>query len=178
MAEDTIDAVQEALGVSGTRSLTRNHVLYGGDGFTDAYWRTLCDKHRIPEDTARHLTSKFGTAAEQIVALMEPDSTVAKPIFVGHPAIQAEVLYSVRCEMAVTIEDVLARRGIELDSWRDAIDAAPVVGRVMAGELGWTNEFRQKAVADYVRRINYLLGAAGLPRKLSAPLAGNRSSGD
>src|SRR5690242_14357456 len=35
MAEDTIDQVQQALGVPQTDSQTRNHVLYGGEHFTD-----------------------------------------------------------------------------------------------------------------------------------------------
>jgi glycerol-3-phosphate dehydrogenase len=65
--------------------------------------------------------------------------------------------------MAATIEDVLARRlGIQLYSWRDAIEAAPVVGRVMAEELGWTSEFTRVATADYVGKLNHLLDAAGL----------------
>src|SRR5262249_27764637 len=56
MAEDTIDSVQEALGVSKTESSTRNHVLYGGEGFTDDYWQMLSTDYEIAEETARHLT--------------------------------------------------------------------------------------------------------------------------
>ena len=163
MAEDTIHCVQQALGVPRTESATRHHVLYGGEGFTDDYWQTLCTKYRIPEETARHLTAKFGTASDKVVALSRVDSALAHPILAGRPAIQGEVVYSVRHEMAATIEDVLARRlGIQLYSWRDAIEAAPVVGRVMAEELGWTSEFMRAATADYVGKVNHLLDAAGL----------------
>src|SRR5229473_5597111 len=56
MAEDTITRVQQALGVSPTESLTRNHVLYGGEGFTDNYWSKLRCQQRLPGKTARHLT--------------------------------------------------------------------------------------------------------------------------
>jgi glycerol-3-phosphate dehydrogenase len=179
MAEDTIDSVQAALGVHKSESSTRNHVLYGGEGFTDDYWRQLCTANQINEGTARHLTSKFGTASDKVLALTGEDAALARPILAGHPAIQAEIVYSVRYEMAVTIEDVLARRlGIQLYSWRDAIEAAPVVGRVMAKQLGWTSEFTLAAIADYVGKINHLLDAAGLSDKESAPPVSGQSAAD
>ena len=179
MAEDTIDSVQEALGVHKSESSTRNHVLYGGEGFTDDHWRQLCTANRINEGTARHLTSKFGTASDKVVALTGEDAALARPILAGHPAIQAEIVYSVRYEMAVTIEDVLARRlGIQLYSWRDAIEGAQVVGRVMAKQLGWTSEFTLAAIADYAGKVNHLLDAAGLLDKRSAPPVSGQSAAD
>src|SRR5580692_7149979 len=47
MAEDTIHVVQKALGVPQTESLTRNHILHGGEGFTDDYWKQLCRAYPI-----------------------------------------------------------------------------------------------------------------------------------
>jgi hypothetical protein len=177
VAEDTIHCVQQALGVPRTESPTRYHVLHGAEGFTDDYWQKLCTEYQIPEETARHLTAKFGTASDKVVALSRVDSALAHPILAGRPAIQGEVVYSVRHEMAATIEDVLARRlGIQLYSWRDAIEAAPVVGRVMAQELGWTSEFTRAATADYVGKVNRLLDAAGLSDKESASPARGQSA--
>jgi glycerol-3-phosphate dehydrogenase len=177
MAEDTIHCVQQALGVPRTESPTRCHVLHGGEGFTDDYWQKLCTEYQIPEETARHLTAKFGTASDKVVALSRVDSALAQPILAGRPAIQGEVVYSVRHEMAATIEDVLARRlGIQLYSWRDAIEAAPVVGRVMEQELGWTSEFTRAATVDYVGKVNHLLDAAGLSDRESASPARGQSA--
>jgi len=166
MAEDTISRVQQSLGVPPAESLTRNHILYGGEGFTDDYAEKLARQHGLSEATARHLTSKFGTAAEKVVALARGNTALLKPILPEFPAIQAEVVYSVRCEMAATIEDVLARRiGMQLHSWRDAIDAAPVVGFLMAAELHWDDEYASEAIQRYVEKINHLLDSAGLSRK-------------
>jgi glycerol-3-phosphate dehydrogenase len=163
MAEDTIHRAQQALGMPQTESLTRNHVLYGGDGFTDDYWAKISSGYDVPEQTAHHLASKFGTAAEAVVALRRDDRALAQPIVAGYPAIRAEVVYSVRYEMAATIEDVLARRiGLQLFSWRDALDAAPSVGLLLAEELNWSRDQQQAAVAEYVAKINYYLTAAGL----------------
>jgi glycerol-3-phosphate dehydrogenase len=163
MAEDTIHRVQHTLGLPQTESRTRNHVLYGGEGFTDDYWQKLCREYQISYETAHHLASKFGTAAEKVLALSGDNAGLRKPILARHPAIQAEVVYSARSEMAATIEDVLARRlGIQLYAWCDAIDAAPVVGSLMAEELKWTSAFVRTAVSSYVEKIKHLLDSSGL----------------
>jgi len=173
MAEDTINSVQKSLGAAPSESKTRNHVLYGGEGFTDDYSEKLARQHRLSAETARHLASKFGTAAEKVLALTSENAALAQPILAGFPAIQAEVVYSVRSEMAATIEDVLARRiGMQLYSWRDSIEAAPVVGSLMAAELHWTAAYTGEAISGYVGKINHLLDSAGLSRKRPVTRAG------
>ena len=166
MAEDTIHVVQKDLGLPQTESLTRNHILYGGEGFTDDYWKKLCRAHPISEGTARHLAAKFGTASETILELTAEDPTFMQPIHAEGRAIRAEVVYAVRYEMAATIEDVLARRvGMQFYSWTDCIDAAPVVGSLMKKELEWTKAATREAVASYVQKIHHFLDSAGLSRK-------------
>jgi glycerol-3-phosphate dehydrogenase len=173
MAEDTISRVQQALGVTPTESLTRNHVLYGGEGFTDDYSEKLGHQNGLSEATARHLTSKFGTAAEKVLAVARENAKLLQPIIAGFPALRAEVVYAVRYEMAATIEDVLARRiGMQLHSWRDAMDAAPVVGSLMAAELHWDETSASEAVHRYVEKINRLLDSAGLSSKAPVSKAG------
>jgi glycerol-3-phosphate dehydrogenase len=176
MAEDTIDRMQQVLGSTRAISQTRNYVLDGGKGFTDDYWNKLCRQYRVPEKTARHLASKFGTAAEKVLALASENSALLDPILEGRPAIKAEVVHAVRHEMAATIEDVLARRiGMQLHSWRDAIQAAPVVGSLMAEELSWTSSSTRTAIMHYVEKVNHLLDSAGLSRERS-PASMNRES--
>jgi glycerol-3-phosphate dehydrogenase len=175
MGEDAIHRVQEQLGVPLTNSQTRNHVLYGGQGFTSDYWKKLCRRYRISAKTARHLTDKFGTAAENVVTLGSENADLMRPISSDYPAIQAEVVYSIRHEMAATIEDVLARRiGIQFYSWRDAIDCAEVVGGLLARELGWSPSETQAAVDKYISKINHYLTTAGLvPHRSSEPILAN-----
>jgi len=166
MAEDTIDRVQNALQLPRSEPQTRCHVLYGGDGFTSDYWEKLCHDFGITCPTAQHLAAKFGTAADTVLNLCKEDAEFARPIVPGYPAIRAEVVYAVRHEMAITIEDVLARRiGLQLHSWRDAITAAPVVAALMGAELHWDVDVETLAETQYVERINYLLDSAGLPRE-------------
>jgi glycerol-3-phosphate dehydrogenase len=176
MAEDTIHRVQEALGMPQTDCQTRNHVLYGGEDFTEDYWEKLCHHYTLSEQTARHLTSKFGTAAEEVLALSSHDGALAQPILAGYPAIQAEVVYSARHEMATTIEDVLARRiGLQLFSWHDALKAAPVVGFLLAEELGWSTDQMQAAVEGYTAKISHYLITAGLEPQRSPELTSSKN---
>jgi len=179
MAEDTIHRVQQALGAPQTDSRTRNHVLYGGQGFTDDFWKQLCRRFPISEKTAHHLAGKLGTAAVEVLALGEGSPALMELILEGGSPIRAEVVYSVRHEMACTIEDVLARRlGMQFYSWRDAIDAAPVVGSLMAEELQWTSSVAREAVTSYVEKINHLLDSAGLSSDPSASLISSQPVAD
>lgn len=178
MAEDTINAVQKALGTPVTESPTRSHILYGGQGFTSELSEKVAADHPIAKDTAKHLTAKFGSAAWEVLEIAKADRSLEQLIIPGRPLIHAEVIYSVREELAETIEDVVARRlGIQFYSWRDAIQAAPVVGSLMAKELGWSNEDTKSAVASYVGKINGLLEKAGLePESSFGTSAGHASA--
>jgi glycerol-3-phosphate dehydrogenase len=169
MAEDTINVVQQALGLPQTDSKTRKRILYGGEGFTENYWKKLCREHQISKATALHLTAKFGTASEKVLGLATENTDLLHPILPEHPAIRAEIIYACRYEMAATIEDMLARRlGMQFYSWSDSIDAAPIVGFLMQQELNWSGASTRDAIALYVEKIHYLRSAAGLSRKPSS----------
>ena len=170
MAEDTIHRVQESLGRPRTETQTRNYVLFGGKDFTDDYWNKLIHNHPVSVETARHLASKFGTAAENVLALCSENRSLAELIVEGYPAIRAEVIYAVRQEMAATVEDVLARRiGLQFYSWRRAMDAAPTVASLM-GELNWSTSITEAATNSYAGTIHHSLDSAGLSREGSDSL--------
>lgn len=169
MAEDTINAVQKALGAPVTESPTRSHVLYGGEGFSSDLWEQLMTIYPISMAAAQHLAAKFGTAAWEVLELTKRNHTLEQSILADSAPIQAEVVYCVRQELAATIEDVLARRlGVQFYSWRQAVSAAPVVGQLMAQELHWSNSEANSAVDNYVRKIKHFLYEAGLESDISS----------
>jgi len=179
MAEDTIHTVQQALGLPQTESQTRNHILYGGEGFTDDYWKRLCREHPISEGTARHLTAKFGTASQKVLELTIDNPDLLQTILPGGRAIRAEVVYAVRYEMAATIEDVLARRlGMQFYSWSDCLDAAPIVGSLMQKELQWSDPSTREAITTYIEKIYHLIETAGLSRGRHASSRSGQSAAD
>ena len=89
--------------------------------------------------TVRHLTGEIRQLPGRVLDLAREDASFLSPIVDGSPHIQAEVVYCVREEMAVCIEDILSRRlGLQFYDWRLAIHAAPIVGQILARELGWS----------------------------------------
>ena len=61
------------------------------------------------------------------------------------------------------MEDVLARRlGVQFYSWKEAIQAAPLVATLMAEELHWPSDLTKSAIINYVNQVNRLLEHAGL----------------
>lgn len=153
MAERTIDRVQEFLGGPVTTCPTRDYPL-AGSGQWD----------RPPGLSS--LSQKYGTLADEILQLADVDSSLGQPILDGLSPIRAQVVYAVRREMAVTIEDVLARRiGLQWFSWRSAVQAAPVAARLMQRELGWADAETETFIQQYTNQINRMLDAAGLERE-------------
>jgi glycerol-3-phosphate dehydrogenase len=166
MAEDTINAVQKAMGCAVTSSLTREHPLAGAEKFSAECWKNLVEEYRVSEATALHLSQKFGTRAPGVLALTRTDPELSRSLVAGLPYLQAEVVYAIRQEMAQTIEDILARRlGLQMFDWRKSLEAAPVVGDLLAKELGWAWEHREEAVATYTGKIAGYLKTLGLAEK-------------
>jgi glycerol-3-phosphate dehydrogenase len=148
MAEAAIDVVQKAVQGRISECRTRDYRLAGSV--------------HVPGRTARHLTQKFGDRADLILDLVRKDPSLGEPVVEGAPQILAEVVYCIREEMAVRIEDVLGRRlGIQFFDWNLAIRAAPAVGRILATELGWSAARTREHIERYVERILHLQQAVG-----------------
>ena len=142
MAEDAVNAVQRSISGGTTACLTRAHPLFGSlPESADEYageTASLAQAHGISRETAHHLAQKFGTCASRVLDLAREDASLLAPLAEGAPQIQAEVVYSAREEMAVSLEDILSRRlGLRYFDWRLAAQAAPAVARILARELGW-----------------------------------------
>jgi glycerol-3-phosphate dehydrogenase len=168
MGQETIDKVQEYLGGSLAPSTTSEHLLAGAIGYQWDYGQTLAHDFAIHTNTAQHLAHKYGTRAPDVLALARTDGALALPLVEGEAPIRAQVVYAVRNEMALTIEDILARRiGLQLFGWRLAIQAAPTVASLLRQEFGWGPEQEQRALEQYVAKVNHLLESAGQPAEPS-----------
>jgi glycerol-3-phosphate dehydrogenase len=132
MAQDTIDVVQKSLGGNTTQCSTLNHPLLVSDGYSLDYWKTLVESFCGPEPTARHLAEKYGTRATQLLSLIAKDPNLGEPLAKVLAPLRVEVAFATRFEMAMTIEDVLARRiGLQFYGWSEAIAAAPPTADVL-----------------------------------------------
>jgi len=166
MAEDAVNVVQQCLKIAVSPCKTQHFQLTGAEGYGPTFWHTLVPKFHTSPDTAQHLSEKFGTHAVEVLELTRVDKQLATPIVAGAPGIHAEIVYSIRYEMAASIEDVLARRiGLQWFSWNSAIAAAPLVGSYLAREHGWSAEQTQQAVRDYTFKLQRTMCLAGLKPK-------------
>jgi glycerol-3-phosphate dehydrogenase len=163
MAEDTLNVVQKYLGDAGRKCSTLSHSLLGSDGYAPDYWQSLATRFTLTELTASHLAGKYGVCAPEVMKLTETQPELARPIVEGLAPIRAEVVFAARDELAVSIEDVLARRiGLQLYGWRDAIRAAPAVAELLARELDWSENAKLQAIPEYVAKIQGLIVKAGI----------------
>ncbi len=95
--------------------------------------------------------SVYGLDARQINNIISDHPGLAQPIHPGHPYTKAEVIWSVKYEMAMQVEDILARRSrILFTDARAAIEAAPVVAALMAEQLGEGPDWISDQVSAFV----------------------------
>ncbi len=154
MAADAVDA---ALGDEATTSPsgTADLPLVGAAARSDLALVAagLTERAVIDRSLADRLVARHGIAATEVVSLGE-DLGLLVPLGPRIQQLEAEVAWAARRELALSIDDVLARRmrlAMELPDRGAAI--APRVAAILGAELGWDAE-RQAAEVDA-----YLTGA-------------------
>jgi len=105
------------------------------------------------EDVLARL-DQYGSQANVLISLCAEDPELAQRITPDLPYLMAEVVYACRYEMAMTLEDVLARRlHIQIEDWSHGIESAAAVARRMAGELGWSSDQMASQAARYCETV-------------------------
>ena len=134
MAEETIDLALKNINARKIKSRTVKKGLHG---------------LRPPSGTT---LSVYGTDEELITQLTGDDPSLSEKLVNGYDYTKAEVVWAIRNEMAVTIEDVLARRIRLLFLDADAaIKAAAAVADIFQREAGWSNERKQEQLDEFYK---------------------------
>lgn len=166
MAQDAVDVIARRDGKAISHP-TRQLLLAGAVGWRDARreLEVRGGKLGLTEDIVEHLVFNFGSNACAILDLVEKEASLRKRIVPDLPYLRAEVVYACRCEMAMTLEDVLARRTrIMLEDASRGTEVAAEVAALMACELGWSSEYRDAQVERYCALVGRQLEAEGLRR--------------
>ncbi|MEP7107729.1 MAG: glycerol-3-phosphate dehydrogenase/oxidase [Ferruginibacter sp.] len=92
----------------------------------------------------------YGSDAAAINQLMDDQPTLREKIHLALPYTRAVILWAVQQEMAMTVEDVLARRtrALFLDA-RAALEAAPLVASIMAVALNKNEEWITQQLKEF-----------------------------
>jgi len=94
----------------------------------------------------------YGSDAAQIEELGRAQPKLKAPLHQALPILGAQVIWAVRCEMARTVEDVLARRTRALFlNARAALEMAPAVAELMAAELGQSAPWQENQLRDFAQ---------------------------
>jgi glycerol-3-phosphate dehydrogenase len=165
MAAELVDAVAKELRKSFGRphykpAATDREALPGGEASDLTEFRRAGQEIGLSALVVDHVVSHYGTEAAAIFNLGRDDRSLLEPIHPDHVAIRAEVVHSVRRELARTVEDMLVRRLHLFYETRDkGAAAAPVVAEIMGRELGWSEEeIRQKAEDFRLQISDFRLG--------------------
>jgi len=138
------------------RSRTKRLRLLGAEGYVE------------PTGTERpaHLRRRYGSLAAELESMIAADPALATPLVPGLSYVAAEAVYAARHEMARSVDDVLSRRTRARLLDRTATgEAAPAVARLLAGELGWSDEEAAAQVAAYRRSIAHEATSGGSPER-------------
>jgi glycerol-3-phosphate dehydrogenase len=129
------------------RSGTDREPLPGGEVADLAILTRDLVEEGLAADVAEALVGRYGTEAAAVANLRRREPALGAPLAAGVPVLAAEVVYQARREMAVSVEDVLARRTRLLQTAPvQAVDSAATVAQLLGDELGWDAEERERQV--------------------------------
>jgi len=159
MAEQAVDRVVQWLRGQGDQRRflacrTSQGRLAGGQGLTldglAAHRRQLEERFGLSTWAADHFQKAYGGAAEVVLGRCRSTPDGLEPIVPGLPYSWGEIEEAVRADMALTLDDFLARRTHILHKAADqgaSIEAA--VADRMAPLLGWDAAQREENLAWY-----------------------------
>jgi glycerol-3-phosphate dehydrogenase len=154
VAEQVVDRVVDRLGATRRPCGTDVTLLPG------AFARPMADEL---EDAARQsagvlssasiesVVATHGTAWRAILDLCRADSALADPITPASPIPAAVLVYGVRQEMARTLTDVVVRRAGIGVAGRPDFETVAACTRILAKELGWTDQQQADQQAELDR---------------------------
>ncbi len=166
MAEDTVDAALRSMEKQAGPCVTKETPIIGVDGYQAAWNRRelMADRTGLHVARIEHLLKRYGSLSADVLALAEEDASLLEPIPGADDYLKAEVVYAVRDEGAMHLEDVLVRRThINFEVQDRGREAAPVVAELMARELDWSDEQRQAELDAYLERVEAELKANAAP---------------
>ncbi len=152
MAQDTVDVLSRRDGSTSMPHPTTSLPLSGSAGWPAAQ-RDLEVKGAalgLSPSTISHLGESYGSLASSLLSLIVSDATLGTRLIEDLPYLRAEVVYACRHEMAMTLDDVLARRtSIILEDRDRGAGIVDEVAALMAQELDWSPEQQKTMIEAY-----------------------------
>ena len=149
IAEKCVDMIATKLKATRTECDTALVPLPGSAGRHKAKVAALAAAHgTLAASSIANLARNYGAMSDDVLALADDDKTLLRTVSQRLPDIAAQVLYAVRSEMAMTLEDVVFRRtGLGTLGPLEA-HALNDISQMMGAELKWSEAERLKQIAS------------------------------
>ena len=144
------------------RPRTKQRPLPGAAGLADPSLegvqklaRQITDEYRLDFETADHLTRVYGVRARRLAKIIDDNDELGLRINPDLPYVWAEIAFAVEHDLALTIDDVLARRvPLLLVGRKQGLDVIDRVADILSESLGWSAEERSRQIEDYRVVVN------------------------
>ena len=124
--------------------------LAGFERFAEATASALEESWGLPRPAAERLLRTYGTEYVKVLGYALPDRRLLRPLVPGGSVLGVEAIYAAAEEMALTLEDFMARRtDLMLFDHNHGLHAAGEATRLMATVLGWDRRERRRQVQRY-----------------------------
>jgi glycerol-3-phosphate dehydrogenase len=154
MARDAVDAAIRGLDGTdsgGQPSGTAELLLVGAADRVELERLSaeIAATHGLAVDIAVRLVDRHGTEAREIARLGAAEGLLS-PLGPGITELEVEVAWAARHELAMSLDDVLARRMRLVHELPDrAASIVPRVAEILAAELGWDGARREREIAEF-----------------------------
>ncbi|XP_044743412.1 glycerol-3-phosphate dehydrogenase, mitochondrial isoform X2 [Chrysoperla carnea] len=152
MAAETIDAAIEACNLQPEHKecQTDGLLIEGAHGWTPTMYIRLVQDFGLECEVAQHMAKSYGDRAFAVAKMAQLTGKrwpiIGKKVHPEFPYIDAEVRYGVR-EYACTAIDMIARRlRLSFLNVQAAQEALPGIVDIMAEELKWSKEEKEKQI--------------------------------
>ena len=168
VAKRCVDVVFKKLDRRPPRSLSHATPLYGGHvGSFDRFLDEACAERLwdLSAPVIRHVVYSYGSCYLDVLRLIRENLAWGETVAGSSEVLKAEVIYSVRNELAVTLADVIFRRtdlGTLGDPGRACLEECAAL---MAAELGWDDARREREITG----VQAAFASRGVSRR--SPLA-------
>lgn len=104
---------------------------------------------------AEHLVRAFGSETAAVTRLAMARPALARPVLPGHPEMLAELVHSMRREMAITLSDLLMRRTrLFYADTAGLAEHIEEIADLARGELGWDTDRTAAELAAFKAAVS------------------------
>ncbi|WP_290706880.1 glycerol-3-phosphate dehydrogenase [Gordonia sp. UBA5067] len=171
MAADAVDACNDFIPTRVAPSITERVPLVGADGYFALINQCegLGERYGLHPYRVRRLLNRYGSLIDDVLRWAQDDPSLLEPLAAAPQYLRVEIVYAVRNEAALHLEDLLARRTrISIEYSHRGVDCAAEVAGLAAPILGWDEASTAFEVANYVARVEAEIASQQQPDDDSA----------